>query len=121
MTVRGETKKGRRVFALSHHQYETSARRESQKQNSALNILHLEGALSIKCSLISTFLRRLNYVALNDVRHYLEHPSQTLKCKFCVYKMTYNSTPDSQCLKGFLLFIHSFIYLIIFRKLNCTS
>ena len=22
MTVRGETKKGRRVFALSHHQYE---------------------------------------------------------------------------------------------------
>ena len=93
MTVRGETKKGRRVFALSHHQYETSARRESQKQNSALNVLHLEGVLNIKCSLITTFLRRFNYVALNDVRHHLEHPSQTLKYKFCVYKMTYNSTP----------------------------
>lgn len=72
MTVRGETKKGRRVFALSHHQYETSARRESQKQNSALNVLHLEGVLNIKCSLITTFLRRLNYVALNDVLHH--HP-----------------------------------------------
>ena len=72
MTVSGETRKVKRAFALSHHQYETSARRESQKQNSELNILHLEGALSIKCSLISTFLRRLNYVALNNVLHH--HP-----------------------------------------------
>ena len=119
MTVSGETRKVKRAFALSHHQYETSARRESQKQNSELNILHLEGALSIKCSLISTFLRRLNYVALNDVHHLLEHPSQTLNnTNICVYKMTYNSSPDSQCLKGFLLFIHSLIYLIIFRKLQ---
>ena len=72
MTVRHETRKGRRAFSLSRHQHETSAGRESQKQNSALNVLHLEGVLDINCSLITTFLRRLNYVALNDVLHH--HP-----------------------------------------------
>ena len=41
-----ETRKGRQAFALTAHKYETSARKEPQKQNSALNILHLEGALS---------------------------------------------------------------------------
>ena len=45
MTGRGTTTP---LFALRALKYETSARKEPQKQNITSSILHLEGALTIK-------------------------------------------------------------------------